>query len=82
MVQSENAAEPQVNNQGVGPDGRPDRHNCSLLPAQQADAIEQLAAALESERDAMLAQKLGQLQTCIAVSPQECVGQLASFRPT
>ena len=37
----------EVNNQGVGPDGTPDRHNCSLLPAQQADAIEQLAAALE-----------------------------------
>ena len=37
----------EVNNQGVAPDGTPDRHNCSLLPAQQADAIERLAAALE-----------------------------------
>ena len=36
----------QVNNQGVGPDGEPDRHNCSLVPAQQAAAIGTLAAAL------------------------------------
>ena len=35
-----------------------------------------------SERDAELAQKLGQLQPFIAVFPQECMGQLASFGPT
>ena len=35
-----------------------------------------------SEKDAQLAQKLGQLQPLIAVFPQECVGQLASFGPT
>ena len=37
----------EVNNQGVGPDGEPDRHNCSLLPTQQAAAIELLAATLK-----------------------------------
>jgi hypothetical protein len=35
-----------------------------------------------SETDAKLAQKLGQLQLFIAVSPQECMGQLASSGPT
>jgi hypothetical protein len=35
-----------------------------------------------SETDAKLAQKLGQLQPFIAVSPQECMGQLASVGPT
>jgi hypothetical protein len=35
-----------------------------------------------SEKDTKLAQKLGQLQLFIAVSPQECMGQLASSRPT
>jgi hypothetical protein len=35
----------------------------------------------ESEKDAKLAQKLGQLQPPIAVLPEECMGQLASFGP-
>jgi hypothetical protein len=35
-----------------------------------------------SEKDAKLAQKLGQLQPFIAVFPHECMGQLASFGPT
>jgi hypothetical protein len=35
-----------------------------------------------SENDAELAQKLGQLQPFLAVFPQECMGQLASFGPT
>jgi hypothetical protein len=35
-----------------------------------------------SEKGAKLAQKLGKLQLFIAVFPQECVGQLASFGPT
>jgi hypothetical protein len=35
-----------------------------------------------SEKDAKLAQKLGQLQPFLAVFPQECMGQLASFGPT
>jgi hypothetical protein len=34
------------------------------------------------EKDAKLAQKLGQLQPFAAVFPQECTGQLASFGPT
>jgi hypothetical protein len=37
----------EVNNQGVRPDGSPDRHNCSILPQSQADAIESLAQELE-----------------------------------
>jgi hypothetical protein len=35
-----------------------------------------------SEEDAELAQKLGQLQPFLAVFPQECMGQPASFGPT
>jgi hypothetical protein len=35
-----------------------------------------------SEKDAKLAQKLGQFQPCAAVFPQECMGQLASLGPT
>ena len=34
------------------------------------------------EKDAELAQKLGQLQPFIAVFPQGCMGQLGSFGPT
>jgi hypothetical protein len=34
-----------------------------------------------SEKDAKLAQKLGQLPPFIAVFAQECMGQLASFGP-
>jgi hypothetical protein len=37
---------------------------------------------ITSEKDAKLAQKLGQLQPFAAVFPQECMGQLASFGPT
>ena len=35
-----------------------------------------------SEKTTKVAQKLGQLQLFIAVSPQECMGQLASSGPT
>jgi hypothetical protein len=35
-----------------------------------------------SEKDAKLAQRLGQLQPFMAVFPQECMGQLAYFGPT
>ena len=35
-----------------------------------------------SEKDAELAQKLGQLQPFIAALPQDCMGQLACFGPT
>ena len=37
---------------------------------------------LPSEKYPKLAQKLGQLQPFLAVIPQECMGQLASFGPT
>jgi alpha-ketoglutarate-dependent taurine dioxygenase len=40
------------------------------------------SATGKGEKDAKLAQKLGQLQPFIVVSPQECTGQLASFGPT
>ena len=39
-------------------------------------------ARLLSEKDAKLAQKLGQLQPFLAVFPQESMGQLAYFGPT
>ena len=35
-----------------------------------------------SEKAAKLDQKLGQLEPFTAVFPQECMGQLGSFRPT
>jgi hypothetical protein len=34
---------------------------------------------VRSEKDAKLAQKLGKLQSFIAMFPQECMDQLASF---
>ena len=43
----------------------PDRRDHAVLP--------------ESEKDAELAQKLGQRQPFISAFPQECVGQLAFF---
>ena len=49
--------------------GQYQRHGVDKLPAQ-------------SEKDAKLAQKLGQLQPFLAEFPQECAGQLASFGPT
>jgi hypothetical protein len=41
-----------------------------------------LAPGACSEKDAQLAQKLGQRQPFTAVFPQECIGQLAPFGPT
>jgi hypothetical protein len=41
--------------------------------------IGELAAG---ETDTTLAQKVGQLQPCVAVFPQGCTGQLASFGPS
>jgi hypothetical protein len=40
-----------------------------------------LVGCNQSEKGTKLAQKLGQLQPFIAVSPQECMGQLAYFGP-
>ena len=47
-----------------------------------ADQARQQVLQHASEKDAKLAQQLGQLQPFLAVLPQECVGQLASFGPT
>ena len=41
-----------------------------------------LSPARCSEKDAKLAQKLGQLSSFMAVFPQKCMGQLVSFGPT
>ena len=49
---------------------------CRLQPRRAA------AARAGGEKDAKLAQKLGQLQQFIAVFPSECMDQLASFGPT
>jgi hypothetical protein len=50
----------------------------------QATPYEDVLALLRdatwpSEKDAKSAQKLGQLQSFLAVFPQECTGQLAVF---
>ena len=47
-----------------------------------ATARRQAQAAAKSEKDAKLAQKLGQLQPFIAVFLQECTGYLAYFGST
>jgi len=66
----------------------PRRHCASRCPPGRAGRLRALAgglpgrAARQGEKDATLAQKLGQLQPFIALFPQECTGQLASFRPT
>jgi hypothetical protein len=36
----------------------------------------------KTEKDTELAQNLGRLQPFLAVLPQECIGQLASFGPS
>ena len=36
----------EVNNQGVGQDGSPDAHNCSIQPESQADGISRLGALI------------------------------------
>jgi hypothetical protein len=63
----------------AGPDVHtPDRESAAVVVAPDLVA----AAGRLSEKDAKLAQKLDQLQPFIAVFPQECMGQLASFGPT
>jgi hypothetical protein len=61
-----------------------------LVPARRALALAIGAAPLacladrpwpRGEKDTKPAQKLGQLQPLIAVSPRECMGRLASFGP-
>jgi hypothetical protein len=53
-----------------------------LIPFSLSARAVLAQCSLSSEKDTKLAQKLGQLQPFIAVFPQECVGQLASFGPT
>ena len=48
----------------------------------QPSASVALLPADASEKDAKLAQKLGQVQPFITVFPRECTGQLASCGPT
>ena len=45
-------------------------------------AAPRASVRVPSEKDAKLAQRLGQLQPFIAAFPQEYMGQLASFGPT
>jgi hypothetical protein len=45
-------------------------------------SIDQSVIYQVRQKDAVSAQKLGQLQRSIAAPPQECTGQLASFGPT
>ena len=45
-------------------------------------AIVEKKNKVAGEKDAKLAQKLGQCQNCIAAFPQECMGQLPSSGPT
>jgi hypothetical protein len=49
---------------------------------QRAGAHPRAAHAPQSEKDRKLAHKLDQLQACMAVFRQECMGQLASSGPT
>jgi hypothetical protein len=60
------------------PDGCPDPGSCAADRRRHPRP----ALAHPSEKDAKLAQNLGQLQPFIDVLPQECMGQLASFGPT
>jgi hypothetical protein len=45
-------------------------------------AVPDGGAERRGEKDAKLAQKIGQFQPLIAAFSQECVGQLGSFGPT
>jgi hypothetical protein len=56
---------------------------CSESPRKYAGwCTNDTTARGYSEKDARLAQKLGQLQPFLAVLPQECIGQLAYFGST
>jgi hypothetical protein len=68
---------PQVQNDGVAPDG-------VAAGGATALATHYLLGRLLFREDSKeeLAQKLDRLQPFIAVFPQDCVGQFASFGPT
>jgi hypothetical protein len=73
---SDPSAEPDRNPRGAG--WRRGRRGWPRRRPRRCAA----AARGWSEKDAKLAQKLGQLQPFIAVFPQESMGQLPSFGPT
>jgi hypothetical protein len=60
----------------------PRRAGSASCPSSTCPATATGSRASRSEKGAKLAQNLGQLQPFIAVFPQECMGQLASFGPT
>ena len=62
----------------AGPSRRPLHHRLRRVNRLDGHAVR---VRPPSEKDANLAQNLGQLQPFIAVFPQECMGQLASFGP-
>ena len=71
-------------NRAERPAGAQLRHHARQAEGADARDPEELrrrARGPASEKDAKLAQKLGQLQSFIAAFPQECMGQLASVGP-
>ena len=80
-----------VRTRAVGDGGRDvreaGRHGQQHVPQQQLPSPtpprpSDRGRSEPSEKDTKLAQKLDQLQPFIAVLPQECMGQRASFAPT
>ena len=57
-------------------------HHPRVSRVHLPEGVRLLVRGRASEKDAKLAQKLGQLQPFLAVFPQEWIGQLASFGPT
>jgi hypothetical protein len=62
--------------------GAPASRLCHCGKARRGLDRQQCCPRLRSEKDTKLAQKLGQLQTFLAVFQQECMGQLVYFGPT
>jgi hypothetical protein len=60
----------------------PERHHPRVLPDPRHPGVFPLLPPPQGEKDAVSAQKLGQLQPFLAVYPQECTGQLASLGTT
>jgi hypothetical protein len=72
----------EMHEAGFRVDKRVKRAFKDLRNSAEAAAIEPEPEPDTSEKGAELAQKSGQLQPFIAVFPQDCMGQLASFGPT
>ena len=74
---------PQARRHDPGHAGRRPQPDVHRRGAEvQAELRPALRQHLPGEKDAKLAQKLGQLQPFRTVFPEECMGQLASFGPT